>query len=98
VGKDRLGPPEQLVAGLRERTLFAGEIDAGLRQAIIQVPGGEAVLAPPAIQLRRAGFLAELAWQRLQRGERDDPAALAPLYLHSQPEAEAPAVTRQECG
>jgi len=41
-----------------------------------------------AAQLRRAGYLAELAWQRLQRGERDDPVSLAPIYLHTQPVAE----------
>jgi tRNA threonylcarbamoyl adenosine modification protein YeaZ len=31
--------------------------------------------------LRRAGFLAELGWQRLERGESDDIATLQPLYM-----------------
>ena len=31
--------------------------------------------------LRRAGFLAELGWRRLERGESDDIATLQPLYL-----------------
>ena len=31
--------------------------------------------------LRRAGFLAELGWRKLQRGEADDIATLQPLYL-----------------
>ncbi|MER3543885.1 MAG: tRNA (adenosine(37)-N6)-threonylcarbamoyltransferase complex dimerization subunit type 1 TsaB, partial [Chloroflexota bacterium] len=32
---------------------------------------------------------ADLGWRRLKRGERDDPATLAPIYL-SQPEGSAP--------
>jgi tRNA A37 threonylcarbamoyladenosine modification protein TsaB len=31
--------------------------------------------------LRRAGFLAELGWRRLEKGEIDHPATLQPLYL-----------------
>ena len=31
--------------------------------------------------LRRAGYLAELGWRRLERGESDDIATLQPLYL-----------------
>ena len=90
-GKDRLVAREQVSAGIRERTLFAGEIDETLREAIVASLDVNAVLASPAGQLRRAGFLAELGWARLQRGERDDPAALAPIYLHTRPVAESPA-------
>ncbi len=93
--KDRLATPAEVVA-IRERTLFAGEIDAALRQAIMEALDGAAVLMPPSAQLRRAGYLAELGWQRLQRGERDDPATLAPIYLHSQPVGE-PAVAEVSC-
>ncbi|MCL6432288.1 MAG: tRNA (adenosine(37)-N6)-threonylcarbamoyltransferase complex dimerization subunit type 1 TsaB [Anaerolineae bacterium] len=83
--KDRLVTREQVAAGIRERTLFAGEIDEVLGRLIRSVLGSNAVLASPAAQLRRAGFLAELGWARLQRDERDDPAALAPIYLHTHP-------------
>jgi tRNA threonylcarbamoyladenosine biosynthesis protein TsaB len=38
-------------------------------------------LLPPAFSLRRAGFLAEIAWQRIQAGRIDDVAALQPIYL-----------------
>jgi len=38
--------------------------------------------------LRRAGFLAELGWSRLERGESDDIATLQPLYLRR------PAITK----
>lgn len=38
--------------------------------------------------LRRAGFLAELGWMRLARGESDDIATLQPLYMRR------PAITK----
>jgi tRNA threonylcarbamoyl adenosine modification protein YeaZ len=38
--------------------------------------------------LRRAGFLAELGWKRLERGESDDIATLQPLYMRR------PAITK----
>ena len=37
-------------------------------------------LPAPARHLRRAGFLADLAWTRLRAGQTDDPATLQPLY------------------
>ena len=40
------------------------------------------ILPSPAQSLRRAGFLAELAWRRWQAGQVDDPVTLAPIYLH----------------
>ena len=69
-----------LVEGTTSPTLFCGEIDVVGADAL--VPLGElAVLLPAAARLRRAGFLAELAWRRLNQGETDDPATLAPIYL-----------------
>lgn len=38
------------------------------------------VVAPPAHNLRRAGFLADLAFERLQRGEVNDLTTLAAIY------------------
>jgi tRNA threonylcarbamoyladenosine biosynthesis protein TsaB len=100
--RDRLAAAEQVPEGIRERTLFAGEIDAALRDVIEAALGSDAALAPPAAQLRRAGFLAELGWLRLQRGERDDPASLQPVYMHTRPPVREPAPAAesavQECG
>jgi tRNA threonylcarbamoyladenosine biosynthesis protein TsaB len=63
-----------------------GEVDeaglAALRDA------GALEVVQGAASLRRAGYLAELGWARLERGEADDPATLAPIYLH-QPEGSA---------
>lgn len=65
-------------------TLISGEIPA---EAIAQIEAaneaGQAfVLAPAADRLRRAGYLADLAWARLQAGDTDDPLLLVPIYLH----------------
>jgi tRNA threonylcarbamoyladenosine biosynthesis protein TsaB len=61
-------------------TLFCGEIDPEGIKALDSI-SELAVLLPAATRLRRAGFLAELAWRRLKRGETDDPATLTPVYL-----------------
>ncbi len=64
----------------RRRALFCGEIDSKLRETLQQALGKRACIASPAANLRRAGFLAELAWQRYGREEFDDPQTLAPVY------------------
>jgi tRNA threonylcarbamoyladenosine biosynthesis protein TsaB len=61
-------------------TLFCGEIDQEAAKAL-KAFGELAVLLPAATRLRRAGFLAELAWRRLNQGESDDPTTLVPTYL-----------------
>lgn len=62
------------------RALFGGEIDAALATPIQKCVGALAIIAPPALSARRAGFIAELAWARFQRGESDDARSLAPIY------------------
>jgi len=61
-------------------TLFCGEIDQAGAETLTSL-GERAILLPAATRLRRAGFLAELAWRRLNQGEADDPATLTPIYL-----------------
>jgi tRNA threonylcarbamoyladenosine biosynthesis protein TsaB len=61
-------------------TLFCGGVDAVGAETLTAL-GELAALLPAAARLRRAGFLAELGWRRLNRGETDDPAALTPIYL-----------------
>ncbi|MCI0478879.1 MAG: tRNA (adenosine(37)-N6)-threonylcarbamoyltransferase complex dimerization subunit type 1 TsaB, partial [Anaerolineales bacterium] len=63
------------------RAFFCGDLDAALARALTEQCGSRAVLASPALNARRAAFLAELAWARFQRGESDDPRSLAPMYL-----------------
>ena len=70
----------KLVEALEEPALFCGEIDPR-GAATIASAGEKAVLLPGAARLRRAGYLAELAWLRIRRRETDNPAALTPVYL-----------------
>jgi tRNA threonylcarbamoyladenosine biosynthesis protein TsaB len=69
-----------LVEEITSPTLFCGEVDPAGSDALAAL-GELAILLPPAARLRRAAFLAEVAWQRLNRGATDDPAMLTPLYL-----------------
>src|SRR5258707_803528 len=71
-------------------TVTSGEIDAEGRAAILQAAQKFVPLAiqivPPAFCLRRAGFLAELAWERWRGADRDpqlgNALAVVPIYLH----------------
>jgi tRNA threonylcarbamoyladenosine biosynthesis protein TsaB len=79
-GEARLTTWSTLAEEINEPTLLCGEIDQAGADLMARL-GDRAVLLPPAWRLRRAGFLAELGWQRLQQGQFDDPAALTPIYL-----------------
>ena len=56
----------------------AGEMDAAGME-LLRGLRGKVRLATPAQSLRRAGYLAEIGWERLRAGA-DDPSRLAPLY------------------
>lgn len=63
-----------------ETAVFAGEVSpAGTKQ--IRAAKKRHKIVPNVSALRRAGYLAEIGWQRLRRGWTDDPAALTPVYL-----------------
>jgi hypothetical protein len=68
--------------------VFAGEIDE-TGCALLDASERPLTRLSGALALRRAGFLAELAWARVNAGDTDDPAAVTPIYLH-QPGAPAP--------
>jgi tRNA threonylcarbamoyladenosine biosynthesis protein TsaB len=70
-----------LAALLRPPLLVTGDLDAAARAALAAQLEPEIEIASPAAAVRRAGFLAELAWQRLAAGETSDPAAVEPIYL-----------------
>jgi len=80
-GDYRLTTWDELCAEIATRTFFCGEIDAQGIELLRERLGAKAVVASPAYSLRRAGYLAELGWQRLERGEVDDVATLSPIYL-----------------
>ena len=56
----------------------AGEMDATGAE-LLRGLKSRVRLASPAQSLRRAGFLAEIGWERLRAGA-DDPSRLAPVY------------------
>ena len=62
-------------------TLFCGELRPEWRDAIVARFGEDGVVPRPAEAARRAGYLAELAWQEYQAGIVGDAATLQPLYL-----------------
>ncbi len=83
-GKPRNEPavidPKELVKTITEPTLICGELSADAR-SIIGRRWKNAILASPAHSLRRAGFLAEIGWEKLIENQVDDPRYLTPIYL-----------------
>jgi tRNA threonylcarbamoyladenosine biosynthesis protein TsaB len=71
----------ELCAELNGRALFCGDIDGSVRETLRLQLGDRAQFPTPAANMRRAGYLAELAWQRLESGEIDDVATIEPIYL-----------------
>ena len=62
--------------------IFVGELLPADQETLISWAGRpRAHFLPPALTMRRAGYLAELAWKRFAAGEADDPATLSPIYL-----------------
>jgi len=63
--------------------LIAGEISAVLAERLMAHAAAERIaIVSLAGSLRRAGYLAELAWNRLREGQVDDLDSLEPLYFH----------------
>ena len=62
-------------------TVFAGDVDAATAAALRARLGRRAVVPSPSVLTRRAGHLAEIAWERAERGETVRPGALEPLYV-----------------
>jgi len=71
---------KSLVKTITAPTLVCGELSETAR-TIIGRRWKNAIIAPPAQCLRRASFLAEIGWDRIQSGQADDPFTLAPIYL-----------------
>lgn len=78
----RLTTLTELCSEIAGNALLCGEIDATDAELIHRRLGPSATIVSAAASMRRASFLAELGWERLARGESDDPATLSPVYLH----------------
>lgn len=78
--KEHLTTLGALCQQIHQKTLFCGEIPPDIVSEIQQNLGKRAII-PQTNMLPRASFLAILGWQRLNKGEQDDPITLQPLYL-----------------
>jgi tRNA threonylcarbamoyladenosine biosynthesis protein TsaB len=76
---------DELLAKCEGSYYVAGEVDEKGREAltVAQENGLSVILVDAARRSRRAGFLAQEAWQRYHAGEAEDfsPAKLVPIYL-----------------
>ena len=72
---------EEFAAQIKRPTLVCGELNAEQRH-LLSRKRKSVLLSSPARSVRRPAFLAEIAWQRLQADQVDDPVSLSPIYLH----------------
>lgn len=80
-GKLEVSGVEKLSRRIQQPTLVCGELMEEERRMLAR-KYKNVILASPAHSVRRPSFLAELAWQRWQSGQVDDPITLSPTYLH----------------
>lgn len=78
-----VGPLEEICRNIGEHTLFVGETDAAAEATLRAILGPKAVFPSSASRLRRAGYLAELAWRELgARGSQQVKLAeVEPIYV-----------------
>ncbi len=71
---------ENVLGMVYGRASFTGEITP---EAAKQIRAANKTFhaAPPASSVRRAGYLAEIGWQRFRKNNVDNAAELAPIYL-----------------
>ncbi len=72
---------EEISERITGPTRICGEMNAAERQAIGR-KWKNAMIASPALAMRRPSVLAEMAWKRWKEGQVDDPILLSPIYLH----------------
>jgi len=72
---------KELTLALQGPVLVCGEMTVSLINELRQSTPQQVVTMSPAAAARRAGYLAELAWQRFTAGEADDLTSLSPIYL-----------------
>ena len=72
---------DALCSQVRDKAIFCGEISSAMQDRIVECLDEQVVVPAAAARLRRAGYLVQLGWQRLNTGNSDDIATLQPLYL-----------------
>ena len=81
-GAARVVASDSLIYEIRTPTLVCGEFTNEERQRLSKDEMNVKFVSP-AQSVRRPSVLAELAWARWQKGEVDEEASLAPIYLHT---------------
>ena len=79
----RLVTPDSLCGMIELPATLVGEIDGQLAAQLRERLGPGLAIPSPALRVRRAACLAELAAVRLAANDVDDVATLAPLYLQA---------------
>jgi tRNA threonylcarbamoyladenosine biosynthesis protein TsaB len=74
-----LATSDDLLNPVSELTVVVGELAPELRGQLTALPNVR--LAPVAASVRRAGFLAELAWRQALSGDPGDPRLLDAIYI-----------------
>jgi tRNA threonylcarbamoyladenosine biosynthesis protein TsaB len=73
---------EEICRETERATVFCGEIDAEMSAYIMEQLDQRGLVVSAALSARRAGYLAEMAWQRFRDDPQgDDLATLQPIYL-----------------
>jgi len=84
IGEMRLLAAEEWVVEADGPVLVAGEVGAGLAERLMRQPNAQNIgISSLAASVRRAGYLAELAWERLEAGRVDELDGLTPVYAHT---------------
>jgi tRNA threonylcarbamoyladenosine biosynthesis protein TsaB len=76
---------DALCQKIKRKTLFCGEIPPLVVEQLQQKLSARAIIPDATARFRHASFLIALGWQRLNRGNIDNPATLQPLYLRLPP-------------
>jgi tRNA threonylcarbamoyladenosine biosynthesis protein TsaB len=82
-GGVKSGTVDELADEIEHPTYVAGELTSEDRSRLAR-KRTNVLLASPVHCIRRPSILADLAWARFQKNEVDDPASLAPIYLHAE--------------
>ena len=78
---ERITTVDELCEGVERRTVFCGRMNEAIIAQIGEKLGEKAIVVSGSLALRRAGYLAELGWRRLESNDVDDAASLQPIYL-----------------
>jgi tRNA threonylcarbamoyladenosine biosynthesis protein TsaB len=85
LAEEHITTVDALCQQIKRKTLFCGEIPPSVIERLQQKLDARAIIPDAAARLRHATFLTALGWQRLSRGNIDNPATLQPLYLRQPP-------------